>query len=59
MIVEMKCPKCHQVMEFIESILDQPCNETTMTGYEVYYCDNCNEEKTRNVVYTLTKERWE
>ena len=59
MIVKMKCPKCHQVMEFIESTLDMPIDEKTMTGFETYYCEKCGEDKTRNVVYKLAKEEWE
>lgn len=58
MIIKMKCPVCHQVMEFIESILDVPIDEKTMTGFETYYCHNCNSERKRDVVYTLLKEDW-
>ena len=58
MIVKMKCSKCHKIMEFIESNLDVPINEKTMTGFETYYCHNCEEERTRNIVYTLLEENW-
>ena len=59
MNVKMKCPVCHQIMEFIESTLDVPIDEKTMTGFETYYCPNCNDGRTRNVVYTLLREDWE
>jgi hypothetical protein len=54
----MNCPKCHQILELIDTFLAIG-EHNEIEGHSHYYCHHCQEFKTFFGTYLLTKGEWE